>query len=168
MNDVTAADLEGWLDKLELAELVAVLSSAVDRGDRERIVSCYADESFDDHGAFKGSGRAFAEFVCRPGSLTRMHHLLGQSVFDVQGEEAWGETFFVFHGAAGTTALSGCGRYADYFRKIDDTWKLVYRRVVPDESPVGDDPTAYWQARRDRRDPIYDRRRWPEDADHAT
>jgi hypothetical protein len=163
MSDAVMARLEGWVDKAELAQLVAVLSSAVDRGDRARIVSCYAEESFDDHGAFKGSGRAFAEFVCGPGSMTRMHHLLGQSLFDVQGDEAWGETFFVFHGAVGTSTLSGCGRYVDYFRKIDDTWKLVYRRVVPDEIPLGDDLTAYGQARRDRGDPSYEHRRGPAD-----
>ena len=32
-------------------------------------------------------------------SLDAMHHLLGQSVFEVKGDEAWGETFFIFHGA---------------------------------------------------------------------
>jgi len=168
MSDTATTLVEGWLDKLALAELVATLSSAVDRGDSERIVSCYAEDSFDDHGAFKGSGRAFAEFVCGPGSMTRMHHLLGQSLFDVQGDEAWGETFFVFRGAMGTSALSGCGRYVDYFRKIDGTWKLAYRRVVPDEIPVGDDPTAYGQARRDRSDPAYDRHRRPDDDGPAT
>jgi hypothetical protein len=168
MSESTAAPLEDWLDKLELAELVAVLSSAVDRGDSERIAACYAPDSYDDHGAFKGSGRAFAEFVCGPGSMARMHHFLGQSVFDVQGEEAWGETFFVFHGAAGTSALSGCGRYVDYFGKIDGRWKLVYRRVVPDEIPVGDDLATYWPARRDRSDPAYDRRRRPPDSGPAT
>jgi hypothetical protein len=160
--------MEVWLDRLELAELVAVLSSAMDRGDGERIASCYAQDSFDDHGAFKGSGRAFAEFVCGPGSMTRMHHLLGQSVFDVQGEEAWGETFFIFHGAAGSSTMSGCGRYVDYFRMIDGRWKLVYRRVVPDEVLDGDDLTAYWTARRDGSDPAYDHRRGPDDGRPAT
>jgi ketosteroid isomerase-like protein len=168
MSVPVAARFEAWLDKLELAELVAVLSSAVDRGDADRIVSCYAEESFDDHGLFKGSGGAFARFVCGPGSMTRMHHLLGQSVFDVHGDEAWGETFFVFHGAAGTSAVSGCGRYVDHFRRIDGSWKLVYRRVVPDEIPAGDDPGAYWQARRDRNDPSYDHHRRPEDRGPAT
>ncbi|HZU79695.1 MAG TPA: nuclear transport factor 2 family protein, partial [Acidimicrobiales bacterium] len=92
---------------------------------------------------------------------TRMHHLLGQSVFDVQGDEAWGETFFVFHGAVGDFAVRACGRYADYFRRLQGSWKLVYRRVVPDEVPVGDDPAGYWGASRDRLDPSYDRLRWP-------
>jgi hypothetical protein len=152
---------ERWDDKLELTELVAILSSAVDRADVEKIASCYAKDSYDDHGTFKGTGREFAEFVSAPGPLGTMHHLLGQSVFDVDGEEAWGETFYVFNGTAGSTRVSGHGRYADYFRRIDGSWKLVYRRVLPDAVPAGDDPAAYWQPHRGRDDPSHDRKRGP-------
>ena len=163
MDNPTGGDAQPWIDKLELAELVAVLSSAVDRADRDRIVSCYAEDSFDDHGTFKGTGRAFADFVCGPGPMSSMHHLLGQSAFDVRRDEAWGETFYVFHGAAGATQVSGYGRYVDYFRRIGGTWKLAYRRVVPDAVPAGDDPAAYTQSHRDRSDPSYDRWRSPDD-----
>lgn len=158
----SAGGERGWEDKLALAELVAVLSSAVDRGDRPRIVDCYSEDSTDDHGGFKGSGAEFADFVCGPGAMRSMHHLLGQSVFDVHGDEAWGETFFVFHGAAGAVEVEGHGRYVDYFRKVEGAWKLHYRRVVPDKVP--DDISAYWRAARDRTDPSYDRRRGPDDA----
>ena len=48
-----------------------------------------------------------------------MHHLLGQSVFDVDGEQAWGETFFVMHAVIGGRTTTGFGRYIDYFRRID-------------------------------------------------
>jgi ketosteroid isomerase-like protein len=159
MQELDTGRGQSWADKLELAELLAVLSSAVDRGDGDRIARCYAEQSFDDHGAFKGSGRAFADFVCGPGAMATMHHQLGQSVFDVQGDEAWGETFFTFHGAYGSTPVSGYGRYVDYFRRIDGAWKVVYRRVVPDAVP--DDLAAYCRSRRDRDDPSYDRLRWP-------
>ena len=151
-----------WIDKSELAELVARLSSAMDRGDRELVASCYSEESYDDHGVWKGSGREFAGFICGPSALTRMHHLLGQSIFDVDGTEAWGETFFIFHGLAGTAEVSGYGRYVDYFQKIDESWNLTYRRVVPDDAPGGDAAGTYWSSRRDRSDPAYDRRRWPD------
>jgi len=168
MKNPVSAPTQVWIDKLELGELVAALSSAVDRGDRERIVSCYADDSYDDHGTFKGSGPQFADFVCRPGSMSTMHHLLGSSVFDVHGDEAWGETYFGFHGAVGTANVSGYGRYVDYFQKTggqdtDSRWKLKYRRVVPDQVPAGDDPAAYWSSSRDRNDPSYDRLMWPGD-----
>jgi hypothetical protein len=163
-NPIGGGSAPLWMDKLELAELLADLSSAVDRADRPRVESCYSPDSFDDHGTFRGTGREFAEFVCKPGPLTSMHHLLGQSVFDVGGDEAWGETFYVFHGLAGQTKVSGHGRYIDYFRRIDGKWKLAYRRVVPDAVPAGDDQESYWAASRDREDPSYDRHRTPEDA----
>ena len=163
MDDAMTNPPESWKDKLELAELVAILSSAVDRGDVERITSCYAEDSYDDHGTFKGTGREFAEFVSAPGPMSTMHHLLGQSIFDVEGDEAWGETFYGFNGTAGATRVSGHGRYADYFRRIDGSWKLVYRRVLPDAVPAGDDSTAYSQPSRGRDDPSYDRRRGPDD-----
>lgn len=162
MEEPSAA-LHRWLDKAELDELVAVLSSAVDRGDRERIEACYTDDSYDDHGSFKGTGAAFAEFVCGRGAMTAMHHLLGQSVFAVEGEEAWGETFFVFHGRAGDVEIAGHGRYVDYFRKVQGRWRVAYRRVVPESVPAGDELAAYWTASRDRADPSYDRRRSPGD-----
>jgi ketosteroid isomerase-like protein len=149
------------IDKQELAELIAVLSSAVDRGDRDRIASCYTEDSFDDHGTFKGTGQEFADFVGGPGPMSSMHHLIGQSIFDVDGDEAWGETFYVFHGTAGTTKVTGHGRYVDYFRRIGGSWKLAYRRVVPESVPAGDDAGSYWRPTRDRHDPSYDRLRSP-------
>ena len=161
MTEFTANgdQLQRWLDKLALAELLAVLSAAVDRADREAIIDCYAEESYDDHGAFKGSGRGFAEMICAStdsGPLTAMHHLLGQSVFDVRGDEAWGENFFVMHAVAAGRTMASFGRYIDYFLRIDDRWKLRYRRVVPDATLPGDD-AKYWTSTRDRSDPRYDR-----------
>ncbi len=151
--------------KFELAELLAELSSAVDRGDRDRIAACYAAQSYDDHGTFKGTGAEFADFMTRAGAMERMHHLLGQSVFDVDvaAGEAWGETFFTFAGSVGGAPLSAWGRYADYFVLEGGAWKLKYRRVIPDHVMPGDDPSAYWPASRDRSDPSYDRLRWPPD-----
>lgn len=152
------------IDKQELAELLAVLSSAVDRADRDRIALCYTEDSFDDHGTFKGTGQQFADFVCGPVPMSSMHHLLGQSVFEVDGDEAWGETFYVFHGTAGSAWVIGHGRYVDYFRRVGGAWKLAYRRVVPDAVPAGDDADAYWQPSRSPNDPSYDRQRRPDES----
>lgn len=147
-------------DKLELAELIATLSAAVDRADRQAIADCYTEDSFDDHGSFKGSGAEFAEMICAtadPDNQISMHHLLGQSVFDVDVDQAWGETFFIMHAVIGGQTTSGFGRYIDYFRRVDTRWKLAYRRVIPDATIPGDDASAYWRPRRDRTDPRYDR-----------
>ena len=161
-----AEEIRAWLDKCALTELVAKLSAAVDRADREAIIDCYAPQSYDDHGVFKGSGPEFAEMICAPagraGQLT-MHHLLGQSVFDVEGDEAWGETFFVMHALIDGHIAIGYGRYIDYFRRTDNAWKIAYRRVVPDATIPGDDVAQYWRPRRDRTDPRYDRLTAPPD-----
>ena len=151
---------QSWVDKSALTELVARLSAAVDRADKAAIVDCYRPQSFDDHGAFKGTGSEFADMICatggRAGQLT-MHHLLGQSVFDIEGDNAWGETFFVMHALINGQVTASYGRYIDYFQRLGDVWKLAYRRVVPDVTIPGDDPTQYWPSRRDQTDPRYDR-----------
>jgi hypothetical protein len=90
-----------------------------------------------------------------------VHHLLGQSVFDVEGDEAWGETFFTFHALIGKDVHSAFGRYVDYFQRVGPNWELAYRRVVPDRTMAADDIANYWQARRGLDDPRYDRMRWP-------
>ncbi|WP_099023740.1 nuclear transport factor 2 family protein [Mycolicibacterium palauense] len=155
---MTGGDLQAWIDKQALTELVAVLSAAVDRADKQAILGCYAEPSYDDHGVFKGTGQEFAEFVCGPAAGTMvMHHLLGQSVFDVRGDEAWGETFFIFHSMFGAHCQSAFGRYIDYFRRVGPDWKVAYRRVVPDRTMAGDDMANYWAAHRGGDDPRYDR-----------
>jgi hypothetical protein len=156
----SADETRSWVDKSALTELVARLSAAVDRADKSEIVDCYAPQSYDDHGAFKGSGAEFAEMICAPDGRAEqlsMHHLLGQSVFDVHGDEAWGETFFVMHARIGGQVTVGYGRYVDYFQRAAGRWKLAYRRVVPDVTIPGDDTSQYWPSRRDHTDPRYDR-----------
>jgi SnoaL-like domain len=157
---MTTEDIQTWVDKCALTELVARLSAAVDRADKATIIDCYAPQSYDDHGGFKGSGSEFAEMICAPAGRAEqltMHHLLGQSVFDVHGDEGWGETFFVMHALIGGQVTAGYGRYIDYFQRSGDAWKLTYRRVVPDVTIPGDDASQYWQACRDHTDPRYDR-----------
>jgi hypothetical protein len=162
----TDPQVQGCVDKCALTELVAKLSAAVDRADRDAIIDCYTVESYDDHGVFNGSGAEFAEMICAPagraGQLT-MHHLLGQSVFDVHGDEAWGETFFVMHALIGGDITTGYGRYIDYFQRTGDAWKIAYRRVVPDVTIPGDDASQYWRPGRDRTDPRYDHLTAPPD-----
>lgn len=157
---MTDGTVQVWIDKCELGELVARLSAAVDRGDEHAIVACYTHDSHDDHGLFKGSGRDFAAMICAPaspGASFVMHHQLGQSVFEVDGENAWGETFFIMHAVRGDDTAVGLGRYIDHFRRTDTGWKVAYRRVVPDSTIPGDDLGRYWRSTRDSSDPRYDR-----------
>ena len=63
MSQRSEPEAQLWLDKSELSELLAELSSAVDRADHDRIAACYTEDSYDDHGTFKGTGREFAAFI---------------------------------------------------------------------------------------------------------
>jgi hypothetical protein len=57
----------------------------------------------------------------RPDRSIDLHHLLGQSVFDIEGDEAWGETLFVMHALIDGHIATGYGRYIDYFRRTSDS-----------------------------------------------
>jgi hypothetical protein len=110
---VTIPDgLQPWVDKCALTELVARLSAAVDRADKSAIIDCYAPQSYDDHGGFKGSGSEFAEMICAPaGRLAAEHAPSTRAVsLDVHSDEAWGETFFVMHALIGGQVTAGYDR----------------------------------------------------------
>jgi SnoaL-like protein len=172
-----ARDLETIADKLELTELVNRLARAVDRMDRQGILDCYSEKSFDDHGRFRGSREEFAEFICNNPGFTSaspfIYHLMGQSVFEVEGDEAWGETYYAYWMKAGTDRLfQSLGRYLDFFERTDEGWRLTYRRVVvdwdgtvPSEDAV---PGGHFRGTRDGNDPLYTRLTWPTNPETKT
>ena len=67
-------------DRAALQDLLATLARADERGDYELIVSCYTEDSQDDHGRFRGTGREFADYICHKSfsasSRFRHHHQL--------------------------------------------------------------------------------------------
>lgn len=171
------ARLGALADKWELTELVARIARAVDRKDRAEILACYSPTSFDDHGRFRGSGEQFAEFICNnPGFTTAsqfIYHLMGQSLFDVSGDEAFGETYFAYWMQTESDKLyQSLGRYLDYFERHEGRWRLTYRRVVMEwdgtvaaENAV---PGGHFRGSRDEHDPSYRHLRWPEHPEHPT
>lgn len=158
-------------DRLELTDLIATLSRAIDRSDRDLVAACYAEDSFDDHGGFKGTGAEFADYICGGSPISRtaksLLHILGQSLFDIDGDEAFVETAYTFDMVTAADELfHSSGRYVDYFRRIDGRWLLVYRRVVNDLggaliTTTSPSPAGQVHSARDRTDPVYDRRTAP-------
>lgn len=159
-------------DRLELRDLIARLCRAIDRADRDGIIASYAEESYDDHGAgFRGNGRDFADYmVDGPGSggAKFQLHILGQSVFDVDGDEAFGETAYIMVAQLPTGDLAqAIGRYLDYCQRIDGGWKIKYRRVVSDyvgtvNSTEFPGAEGLLTSARDKSDPVYQQMRWPD------
>ncbi|MGH3626840.1 MAG: nuclear transport factor 2 family protein [Sciscionella sp.] len=163
------------LDRLELTDLLARLSRAIDRSDRDGVAACYTEDSWDDHGGgFQGTGAQFADYICGGSPTSRdsrfLLHCLGQQLFDIDGDEAFGETAYLMDLENGEGELvHSCGRYVDYFRRVEGRWLIHYRQVVTDwtgvvsTQPFPISPTQIRSAR-DRSDRVYQRRRGPTEA----
>jgi hypothetical protein len=138
-------------------------------------VDCYAEESYDEHGSgFQGSGAGFADYICggspTSGGAQFLLHLLGQSLFDIDGDEAFGETAYMMDlKVASGDLVHASGRYLDYFQRIDGAWKVKYRRVVSEwtGSVTGieyEKAPGQLRSSRDKSDPVYNPKRWPDNA----
>lgn len=172
-----ARDLETLADKMELTELVARLEQAVDRKNHQGILDCYSEKSFDDHGRFRGSREEFADFVCDPAGFTSkstfIYHLMGQSIWEVEGDEAYGESYFAYFMQTSPDRLyQSIGRYLDYCERGENGWTITYRRVVMEwdgtvscENAV---PGGHFRGTQDANDPLHKRLKWPENPDTPT
>ena len=169
LDDRTAAPdrLAQLADRLELLDLLATLSHGIDRSDRDLIVSCYTEDSTDDHGGFKGTAAEFADYICGGSQISRtaksLQHVLGQSRFEIDDDSAFGETAYTFDMiTAENELLHSSGRYVDRFRRVDGRWLVHHRKVVSDwtgriaATRLPQHPDALTSSR-DRTDPVYDR-----------
>lgn len=171
LADPRTDEIALWADERALTQLLARLSRAIDRSDQDAIAACYTDDSVDHHGSFLGTGAEFADYICGGSPISKasesMIHCLGQSLFDIRGDEAFGETAFMFDMAMADGGLyHGAGRYVDHFVRVGGRWLLHYRRVVADWQGLlstvrRDVPESGARSRRDRTDPVYDERRAP-------
>jgi hypothetical protein len=135
------ADLLEMVEHHRIRKVLAAYCHGCDRADWERMRDVYAEDSWDDHGAYKGSGRAFPDHV--KGSYAQRHvqctHQLGQSQIRLDGDEAGAETYFIAcifpqpEHDNGKMTLMG-GRYADTLVREADGWKVKHRTCVRDWS----------------------------------
>lgn len=144
--------LQAMLDHHEITQTLKEYCHGCDRCDEGRMASVYLEDSWDDHGLFKGSGPEFAKLMtARIRSTTHsMFHLLGQSLINVTGDEAGAETYF-FAVSRDTRAdgVPMCnqlgGRFVDKLRRESGRWRIKHRIVVRDwaiSMPIEADWTA--------------------------
>lgn len=122
-------------DEVNLRKLLVRLNQAIDRGQQGPIAACYAIDSLEEHGPFRGTGQEFAAWVTRaevrnhPWSTS--YHLLGQSLFTIDGSRATGETYYTYISARGETAPEiSFARYLDCFTNESGQWLVKHRRLV--------------------------------------
>ena len=129
--------LSVWADKAECTELVLRVARAIDRRDAELLASLFHPDATDDHGMFVGTATDFIAFVMPLlATMKQTQHVLGQTLVELDGNRAAGETYFVAHHTLtspdGTIFMIAAGRYLDRFERRDGAWKIAHRHAVYD------------------------------------
>jgi hypothetical protein len=146
MNSYDAAErskrLDLLLDKAELQELAVRYARAVDRGDRQLLLSVYHEDAVDHHGAdFRGSPTEFADYVRNTTSIFEVtaHYILNSS-YAISGDKADGELYFVaYHRTRQpeSNEIIVAGRYLDRYERRSGVWKIAHRSLVWDWGDIG-------------------------------
>jgi len=141
-------------DKLECIELVARLARGIDRCDADLVRECFHPDATDDHGLFKGTALEFVEWVMPLlETMERTQHVIGQSLIEVSGDRAVGESYFVAHHTIrtpdGDVLMIAAGRYLDTFERRSGDWKISHRQAIYDWNSTVP-CTDSW----DRKDPV--------------
>lgn len=167
----TEALLRQLLDEREIRSVITRFARASDRNDLDLIASCYHPDAVDAHGHYNGDVPGFVEY-CRRflAKVTSITHFVGQSTIELDGDEAWVETYCLClirmpgdDPAVPVDRLANI-RYVDLFARRDGAWRIARRKVIHHPGRVDlvtQDATFAAEAflpTLDRDDPSYDRR----------
>ena len=127
--------LEELLAREEISDVVKRLARGTDRLDPEVIESCYHDDGFDDHNAFRGSPTEFAKWVLEVlDTFDCTMHFTGSPYIHLDRDVAQVDTYCVAHHIGkpdddgnATDMVLGL-RYVDRFERRDGRW-LIAKRV---------------------------------------
>ena len=169
--DASADPVQVLRDKDEIRDVIMRFCRGIDRLDAELIRSCFHADSYDDHGHFKGSGDAFADFIVKSLAERAQHttHSVANLLIefddaDSARSEAYVLAYLRRRDDAGVEWLDiFAGRYVDRFERREAAWRIARRVVVHDWSasitldeanfPLPLD--GFTQGRRDREDLVY-------------
>jgi len=137
-------------DRQAISDVLATYSRAVDRLDRELLLSVYHDDAIDDHGVFVGTPEQFADWVVEMHTRTHLshQHCIFNHTVDLDGDVAHVESYFMFVGLnrrGKPLAMSG-GRYLDRMEKRAGSWAIAARVCVRDWAPLEQTPDALDQS----------------------
>lgn len=118
-------------DRQAIRDCLANYCRAVDRLDRELLLSVYHPDAFEDHGVFVGDREGFADWVIAFHSRAQhtTQHVITNHTCELDGDVAHTETYYMFAAMnveGSPLTLSG-GRYIDRFEKRDGRWGIAHR-----------------------------------------
>jgi hypothetical protein len=137
-------------DRQAIHDCLMTYSRAVDRLDRELLLSVYHEDAIDDHGVFVGTPEEFADWAIAMHTATHLshQHCIFNSTCDLDGDVAHTETYYMFVGLnrqGAPFAMSG-GRYLDRLEKREGRWAIALRICVRDWAPLTETPETLDQA----------------------
>jgi hypothetical protein len=156
-------------DRQAIIDLAANYMRALDRLDQALLEAQFWDDAHLAYGIYEGGPREFAAFCMTALSgHDRNHHMLGQHLVEIAGDEAFGEVYYQAyhrltdeHGAKRDLVIAG--RYVDRCEKRGGVWKFAYRSEIVDwarDDPASDmilKATPFILGQRKPADPLYNR-----------
>lgn len=145
---MTHAELESAVrelhDRQAIVDCLMTYARAVDRLDRELLLSVYHEDAIDDHGMFVGTRGEFADWALPMHEATQLstqHCILNHTV-ELDGEVAHTETYWMLVGMnrRGTPYTMVGGRYLDRFEKRHGRWAIAARICVRDWAQLSERP----------------------------
>lgn len=134
--------ISDMLDKQDCAELVHRMARAIDRCDGDLVNQLFHPDATDDHGSYKGTAKDFVPWVMEVlDGMHRTQHIIGNILIKLDGDTAYGESYFIAHHAIpagdGTdNFMIAAGRYLDRFERRDGEWRMAHRGAVYDWSSI--------------------------------
>jgi hypothetical protein len=143
MSERTADELRALLDERAIERVLVRYARGIDRCDEALIASVYHEDSHDEHGSFRGTGREFARWVVAVlrESFEATSHCVSNATIELDGDAARVESYVVaYHRtrsqrSAPKLVVVG-GRYLDRFERRDGQWRIARRSVVLDWSQL--------------------------------
>lgn len=176
MDTALEAQLREFADRQAIHQVMLRYARGLDRLDFDLVRSCYWDDAIEDHGNYVGRPDDFIRWA---DGATLAHqstqHAILNHFCDLQGDEAFCETYYQFTGIRETPPHFGSvGRYVDHFQKRPNAdgqpeWRIANRVCLvegtydlPESIGTRGMPPAYTaeepcQATRNRHDVSYHR-----------
>jgi len=134
-------------DRQCIRDKLVAYCRAVDRMDRDLLLTVYHPDAIDDHGLFVGGPEEFADwaFGLHQAQQHSHQHVIANHSCELDGDVAHTETYWLFAAMNRyPEALTiGGGRYIDRFEKRNGEWRIAARKCVPE---WGGEPGPSWLA----------------------
>jgi ketosteroid isomerase-like protein len=127
-------------DRQAIHDVLMTYSRAIDRLDRELLLSVYHEDAIDDHGVFVGTREEFVDWAIAMHTATHLshQHCIFNVACDLDGDVAHTEAYYMFiaMNRAGTPLAMTGGRYIDRLEKRAGRWAIAARVCVRDWAPL--------------------------------